>query len=248
MSITSHSSEPPKWFKTTRWSVVGRAGRQADAADAAAAMQDLCESYWLPLYSYVRRRGYSAEDAQDLTQDFFARLLEKNSVAAAQRDRGRFRSFLLGSLKNFLSDEWDKTRALKRGGGAVHCSLEFSDGERTYQMEPVDAATPEQIFERRWAITLLERVMQRLQRDYAAAGNEAVFSALSFCLAGDRGAQPYADLAVSLGVSENTVKSMVHRLRARYRAVLRDEIAQTVSSPAEVEEELRYLFEVLGRA
>jgi RNA polymerase sigma-70 factor (ECF subfamily) len=224
-----------------------RAGRDSDPALTAAAMQSLCESYWLPLYSYVRHRGFSAEDAQDITQDFFARLLEKNTVAKAQQSRGKFRSFLLGSLKNFLSDEWDKSRAQKRGGGVVPCSLEFADGERTYKLEPASNVTPEQIFERRWALTLLEKVLQRLQQEYQSAGKGDVFASLSPCLAGERTALPYAELAERMGITESAVKSMVHRLRGRYRTLLRLEIGDTVASVEEIDEELRYLFEVLSR-
>lgn len=247
MNITKTTPGQGGWFATTRWSLVVKASHESDPAQTAAAMQALCESYWLPLYSYVRRRGYASDDAQDLTQEFFARLIEKNSFGAAQQDRGKFRSFLLGSLKNFLADEWDKSRAQKRGGGTVVSSLEFSDGERTYSLEPANDVTPEQIYERRWALTLLENVLAQLEKEHAACGKGQVYAMLNPCLVGERTAQPYAELAMRLGVAESTVKSMVHRLRGRYRTLLRMEIANTVATPEEIDEELRYLFQVLGR-
>lgn len=235
------------WFCTTRWSLVLAANHGSDGKQAAAAMQSLCETYWVPLYSYVRCRGYSADDAQDLTQEFFARLLAKNSMAAANPRCGKFRSFLLATLKNFLCDDWDKSRALKRGGAHLFCSLEFADGERTYELEPVNYVSPEQIYERRWALTLLAKVMNSLEQDYSRTGNEKLFAALRPCLIGERAAQPYASLAAELGTTESAIKSMVHRLRGRYRVLLRAEIASTLAAQNEVDEELGYLFEILGR-
>lgn len=244
---TNPSSFRKNWFVSTRWSVVIRAGRDSDPNQKIAATQFLCESYWQPLYCYIRRRGYSAEDAQDLTQEFFARLLEKDRLAAARQERGKFRSFLLTSLKHFLADERDKLHAKKRGGGLPILSLEFSDGERTYLTEPVDHVTPEQIFERRWALTLLENVIQQLKAEYEASGRAKLYSALHHCLLGERTALPYADLADGFGVAENTLKSLVHRLKRRYRTLLRQEIASTVLTPEEVDEELNYLFQILRR-
>jgi len=214
---------------------------------AHQAMERLCESYWQPLYSYVRRRGSSPEDAQDMTQEFFARLLGSNRVSRADQQKGKFRSFLLTSMKNFLSDEWDKAHAQKRGGGVQPCSLQFDDGERTYVLEPVNNVTPEQVFERRWALTLLDNVLVRLREEHIAEGREEQFDMLNPCLVGDRDAQPYMQLADQLGITEGGVKSAVHRLRKRYRELLRKEIANTVATPEEIDEELGYLFEVLGR-
>lgn len=245
MNITPSSAGSP-WFATTHWSLVVSAGERNNVK-SHDAMQLLCNSYWQPLYSYVRRRGYGPEDAQDLTQEFFARLLQNDRLARADQIKGKFRSFLLGSLKNFLADEWDKKQAQKRGGGAPVCSLHFEDGERTYKLEPVNYVTPEQIFERRWALTLLDNVVHRLKEEYIGAGKSELYEALSPCLIGDRTVQPYAQLAAHMAVTESAVKSAVHRLRGRYRELLRQEIANTVARPEEVDEELNYLFVVLGR-
>jgi RNA polymerase sigma factor (sigma-70 family) len=232
-------------FVTTHWSVVLTAGR-SDTPRARDALTNLCQTYWFPLYAYVRRRGHSPEDAQDLTQEFFARLLEKNWVGGADQRKGKFRSFLLTAMKRFLADEWDKARAQKRGGGQAPLPLQFDTAETRYGHEPADQVTPEQSFERRWALTLLDSVLNRLRAEFEQEGRAELFAALNPCLVGDRTAQPYAELAVKLGVSEGTVKSAVHRLRQRYRQLLRDEIAQTVAEPGEVDEELRHLFAVLG--
>ncbi len=232
-------------FVTTRWSVVLTAGH-SDTAHALVALEKLCRAYWYPLYAYVRRRGQSPEDAKDLTQEFFARLLERNWVGRADQQKGRFRSFLLSAMNHFLADEWDKARAQKRGGGRTPIPLQFDTAETRYGHEPVDNVTPEHSYERRWALTVLDEVLPRLRSEYEQAGRAEFFAALHPCLVGDRTAQPYAELAVKLGVSEGAVKSVVHRLRQRYRELLRDEIAQTVAGPSEVDEELRHLFVVLG--
>ena len=232
-------------FVTTHWSVVLTAGRN-DTARAQAALERLCQTYWYPLYAYVRRRGHSPEDAQDLTQEFFARLLEHNWLGRADQQRGRFRSFLLSAMNHFLSDEWDKARAQKRGGKFTHVPLEFEVAETRFSHEPIEHITPEQNFERRWALTLLDEVLRRLRSEYEQDGRGQLFAALNPCLVGDRNSQPYAELAVKLGITEGTVKSAVHRLRQRYRQLLRDEIAQTVAAPGEVDEELRHLFAVLA--
>jgi RNA polymerase sigma factor (sigma-70 family) len=235
---------PRQVFVTTHWSVVLTAGR-SDTTRARAALENLCQTYWHPLYAYVRRRGHSSEDSQDLTQAFFARLLERNAVAAVAPEKGRFRSFLLASLNHFLSDEWDKARAQKRGGGKV-ISLDLQSAETRLGEIPVENFTPEKAFEHRWAITLLEQVYQRLGEEYRAQGKGTLFDALRTTLAGASDAAPYAELARQLDMSEGAVKVAVHRLRQRYRALLRDTIADTVSTPDEVEDELRYLFRTLA--
>lgn len=234
------------WFATTQWSMIVSAGRIGHPT-AQQALEQLCESYWLPLYSYVRRRGYSAEDAQDLTQEFFARFVQHNRVARADQQKGRFRSFLLTSFKNFLSDEWDKVRAQKRGGGMQFVPLQFETGEATYVHEPAENVTPEEIYERRWALTLLAKVLSRLKQEHEEDGKGELFTALTPCLIGERTAQPYAELAQKLGTTEVALKSAVHRLRKQYRQVLRQEIGNTVATEAEIEEELNYLFTVLSR-
>jgi RNA polymerase sigma factor (sigma-70 family) len=233
-------------FATTRWSVVLAAAHN-DTTKAQAALEKLCLTYWYPLYAYVRRRGYSAHDAQDLTQGFFAHLLERHSIVAADPNRGRFRSFMLGVMNHFLADEWHRARAQKRGGGATFLPLQFDTAETRYGHEPVDRTTPEQNYERRWAMALLEEVLRRLGDEYKQEGRAELFAELNPCLVGERTAQPYAELAARLGVSEGTVKSAVHRLRQRYRQLLREEIAHTVAEPGEADAELHHLFAVLGR-
>jgi len=232
-------------FVTTHWSVVLSAGA-ADEADAQKALTKLCQTYWYPLYGYVRGRGHSREDAQDLTQEFFARLLARHWVENADRSKGRFRSFLLTAMERFLADEWDKTRAQKRGGGVPCLPLEFDPAETRLSREPVDDVTPEQSYEKRWVLTLLEEVLKRLRAEYEAEGNAVLFGEIHPCLVGDGESLPQAVVAEKLGVSESAVKSAVHRMRRRYRKLLRQEIAETVS-PGEVDEELRHLFAVMGR-
>ena len=246
---STHTAAPKgsgAWFVTTHWSVVLSAGR-SDTPRAHHALERLCQTYWFPLYAYVRRRGHSPEDAQDLTQEFFARLLEGNRVRTADQQKGRFRSFLLAGLNNFLADEWDKSRAQKRGGGLRTVPLQLDTAETRYGSEPVDHVTPEQSFERRWALTLLDDVLKRLGEEHEREGKADLFAALNPCLVGDRTSQPYLELAQRLGTTESAMKSAVHRLRRRYRQLLREEIANTVASPDEVDDELRHLFSVLSR-
>jgi len=231
-------------FVTTHWSVVLTAGRW-DTTLAQVALAKLCRIYWHPLYAYVRRRGYSPHDAEDLTQEFFARLLKRNDVATVGPDRGKFRSYLLGAMNHFLSDEWDKARAQKRGGGKV-IHLDTAVAESVYAQDHADALTPERIFDRRWAVTVLEEVHHRLQQEHRREGKAAQFEALRFSLMGERSAVPYAELAGKLGMSEGAVKVAVHRLRQRYRTLLREFIAETVATPDEVEDELRYLMRALA--
>jgi RNA polymerase sigma-70 factor (ECF subfamily) len=206
----------------------------------------LCRAYWYPLYAFVRRQGVTPEDAQDLTQAFFERLIEKNFLADVQREKGRFRSFLLAALKHFLANEWDKSRAQKRGGGAVHVPIDTASDETRYGLEPAHLDTPEKLFERRWAITLLDRVLERLRDEHVKAGKAEWFEQLKPCLTAEKAALGYAELGARVGLSEGAVKVAVHRLRQRYRELLRSEIAETVDSPGEVDEELRHLFTALS--
>jgi RNA polymerase sigma factor (sigma-70 family) len=249
---TDHPDTPPERavrqavFATTHWTVVLTAGR-SETTNATAALEKLCQTYWYPLYGYVRRCGHSPEDAQDLTQAFFARLLEGQWIGRADREKGKFRSFLLSALKYFLADEWDRARAKKRGGGISPLPLQFDTAETRYGHEPADHTTPEQLYERRWALALLEEVLRRLAQEYTRDGKMNYFAELNPCLVGDRAALPYAELAVKLGLSESAVKSIAHRMRLRYRELLREEIANTVDNPAEVDEELQHLFTILGR-
>ncbi len=233
-------------FRTTHWSVVLAAGRRSspDARDALAA---LCQVYWYPLYAYVRRRGHSREDAQDLTQAFFARLLEENVADKADPTRGKFRSFLLASLNHFLAKEWRRARAQKRGAGQVALSIDLAAGEHRYTLEPSQELTAERIFERRWALTLIEQTLAKLRDEFAASGKLVLFESLKPYLGGDESTVPYGEIAADLGKTEGAVKVAVHRLRQRCRELLRAEIARTVSGPQEVDDELRDLFDAVAR-
>jgi RNA polymerase sigma-70 factor (ECF subfamily) len=228
-------------FATTHWSLVAAAG-QGPSPEAQEALAALCQLYWYPLYAYARRRLPSAHDAQDLTQGFFAQLLEKDYLQAADPQRGKFRSFLLTAFKHFLSKERDRANAQKRGGGRPVLALDFQAGERRYQREPVDPTTPETAYERRWALAILEQTLARLRQEMANAGKEQLFERLKGVLAGEGLEEPYARVAEELGISEQAVKVAVHRLRRRYQELLRAEITQTVAAPDEVEDELRDLF------
>ena len=230
-------------FATTHWSVVLAAANQ-ETPEAAAALERLCCSYWYPLYAYVRREGYAAADAQDLTQGFFAQLLARNSLERVAPEKGRFRSFLLAAMRHFLSDQRDRARTLKRGGGAEILSLDAQEAEERYRLEPVDRLDAEKIYERRWAMTLVEQALAQLREESAAAGKAKLFEHLRQFVAGESEAT-WGDAAAELGLSEGAMKAAVHRLRQRYRILLRDEIAHTVSDPAEIEEEVRYLIRVI---
>jgi len=229
----------------THWTVVLAAGGN-DSTQARQALELLCKSYWPPIYAFIRRQGYSPHDAQDLTQGFFARILEKNWIGAADRNRGRFRSFLLGTLKHFLANEWDRAAAQKRGGGQTPISIDIDSAETRCGIELADRMTAERIFERRWALTLLDEVLQRLRQEYVEAGREALFDHLKQTLTEPSGSMPYLQIAARLKSTEGAVKVAVHRLRQRYRELLRAEIARTVASPDEVEDELRNLFAALS--
>ena len=232
-------------FTTTHWSLVLAAGH-GSRPDAATALATLCEAYWYPLYYYVRRRGYRAEEAQDLTQEFFAKLLEKGSLKVADPDRGRFRSFLLASLNHFLAKEWRRASAQKRGGGKPAVSLDAESAETRYRQEPAHNLTPEKAYERRWALLLLEKALSKLRDEYAASGKAGAFARLAAFLGGGERAA-YEKAARELDMTEGAVKVAVHRLRKRCRAILRAEVAQTVADPADVDEELRHLMAAVGQ-
>ena len=239
----SRDSVPPgaRQFVTTHWSVVLRAGGD-DSTVARAALEELCRAYWYPLYAFVRRQGRSPQDAEDLTQAFFTRLLEKSYIASADQEKGRFRTFLLIALKRFLANEWDREHAQKRGGFATVVSIDQSLAESRFGAEPAHQETPDVLFERQWAMTLLEQVMARLQSDCRAEE----FAYLRACLTKDDAALPYAEIGTRLNMTEAAVKMAVQRLRARYREMLREEIAKTLASPDDIEDELRHLFAVFG--
>jgi RNA polymerase sigma-70 factor (ECF subfamily) len=206
------------------------------------ALTRLCQAYWYPLYAFIRRQGYRPEDAQDLTQGFFAHLLEHQALANLDRTKGKFRSFLLACLRHFLADKRDFARAQKRGSGAALIPLDATFAEARYGMEPVDAASPDKAFDRSWALALMELVLAQLRTEQDRSGKQAQFALLQDCLMGEPGAPRYADLAAQLGASEAAIKMLVSRLRRRYRDLLRQEIAQTVNTPEEFEEEIRQLF------
>jgi len=232
-------------FPTTHWSVVLRAG-QPESGIAQAALEELCRGYWYPIYSFLRRRGCSPEDAQDLTQEFFSRLLANRGLASVDPAKGRFRSFLLVSLKNLLANEWNRAQAQKRGGGATLFSLDEKTAEERYRLEPPDNATPETIVERRWAETLLERVLLRVRAEWNERDKQRRFDALKTFLTDRRGETSVAEAAAQLGTTVPALRSVIHKLREIYRRVFLEEIAQTVDSPEEVEEEVRYLFAMLS--
>jgi DNA-directed RNA polymerase specialized sigma24 family protein len=235
----------PEAFATTRWSLVRAAGL-GEGSDGREALSVLCRTYWYPLYAYLRRHGHQPDEAQDLTQGFFAHLLEGQVLAVADAERGRFRFFLLQSLKNFLSTERRRQFAQKRGGGRPMWSLDFQSGEERYRLEPADPLTPERLFDRRWALTLLEQCLTELRREYESSGRGALFAALESHLEGGPEAPGYAEVGARLGLSEGAVKVAAHRLRRRYREVLREAIAETVSTPEEIDAELRDLLNVLS--
>jgi RNA polymerase sigma factor (sigma-70 family) len=228
-------------FVTTHWSAVVRAG-QSDAPIAHEALSELCRTYWYPLYGFIRSRGCDPPQAEDLTQEFFQRLLEKNYVADARQEKGKFRTFLLTALKRFLANEWDRQHAQKRGGFQTAIEIDQATAESRLNPELAQPSTPETVFERQWAMTLLERVMKQLQEEYSATGRAKLFEHLRGCLAKGESTRSYAEIAAQLNLNEPAVRTAIHRMRARYRELLRQEIGATVSSPQEIEEELRHLF------
>lgn len=244
--------EPQDWssraasdhFATTQWSLV-LAAQDGTSPEARAALAALCRSYWYPLYAFIRRQGFDVDQAQDLIQEFFTRLLEKDFLAMVDREKGKFRSFLLKACTHFLANERDRARAQKRGGGRELVSFPVDHAERRYGQEPSHMLTPERLFERHWALTLLEQVLARLKNEMTRAEKGRLFERLKTFLTGDRG-EPYRRLAAELGMTEGAVKVAVHRLRQRYRELLLEEIGRTVEDPADVDEEIDRLFTALG--
>jgi len=226
-------------FAQTNWFMVAAAA-QKSCAESRAALEELCRIYWYPLYAFVRRQNYSPEDAQDLTQGFFAHLIEKNSLSFADRERGKFRTFLLAALKNFLANEWQKNHAAKRGGGNV-VSWDQQSAEARYLAEPRDDLSPDKLYERHWATALLAHVRDRLRTEYVRAGKQALFDQLQDVLAGSKAEASYDALAQKLRMTEGAIKVAVYRLRQRFGEMLQAEVAQTVDSPFDVDEEVKYL-------
>ena len=231
-------------FATTQWSIVISAGHES-SPDSRRALESLCQAYWQPLYAYARCRVSDVHEAQDLTQAFFAELLEKNYVGAATPDRGRFRAFLITAFKHFLSKQWEKAKALKRGGGRAPLSLDFESADSNFRIEPESGLTPDQIYDRQWAIALLDQIVERLRCEFEAAGKEELFEELKSFMVGEHQGQTYAQAAVRLNMTEAAARKAASRMRGRYRELLREEIAQTVSDPDDVENEIRNLFAVL---
>lgn len=238
------SSAPRDVFVTTRWTMVLSAGRKS-SPHSDRALGELCQTYWYPLYAFVRRQGKTKEDAEDLVQAFFARFLEKNYLEGLAAERGKFRAFLLASLKHFLANEWDKSQAQKRGGGTEHLSLNWQDADQRFHLDPPDPTNPERLFDREWALALLDRVVARLADECERDGKAALFAHAKGFLTAGQDVLPYADAARALGLEEGALRVAVHRLRKRYRALLRDEIAQTLEDAAQVDEELRSLLAAL---
>lgn len=231
-------------FQTTKWTLVLQAGR-GDDADARVALEGLCEAYWYPLYEFVRRQGHSADESADLVQGYFALLLEKGFLDKADPERGRFRSFLLTSLKHYLYNEYDKARRLKRGGDVRHVSIDAELADKRFSVEPSDSRTPEDAYARRWALVVIDRVLDALEAEQTTDEQRKRFEQLKGHLTDSGPQAPYADIAAELGVSEAVVRVSVHRLRGRFGALLREEIGNTVSNPEEVEAEIRYLIDAL---
>jgi RNA polymerase sigma factor (sigma-70 family) len=244
MTNESGKTERTSRFNETHWTTVIAAGQ--DDSLAKEALQKLCRTYWYPLYAFVRRQGHSRYDAEDLTQEFFARLLIRGDLATVDRKKGKFRSFLLASMKHFLANEWDKARAEKRGGGKKILSINLEDSESKYAMEPTHAITPEKLYDRRWALTLLDQVMTKLRKEMLAEGKADQFEQMKTFLTGSKGELPYARVAENLGITATAAKTAVHRLRKRYRQLLVSEIADTVETKQDVEQELRYLLDALA--
>jgi len=249
MSDSEEPSAPPttaQCFTTTHWSVV-LAAKVAESSRATEALEKLCRTYWPPLYAFIRREGYDVEEAQDLTQEFFARLLEKDYLGHLHDQRGKFRSFILTFLKRFLSDERGKAAAQKRGGGKTFVSLDDTSAQEHCLLEPANQVSPDQLFEWRWAQTVLEQALHRLRQEYVACGKTPLFDQLKDLQPGEHGTLSYVEVGGQLGMTEAAIKSAVHRLRQRHRELLREEIAETVARPEEIDDEIRYLLTVLGR-
>jgi len=245
-SERGRSSDRHEWFASTHWSVVLTAGHDS-APGAREALESLCRAYWYPLYCFVRRQGFSPADAEDLTQGFLAHLLERKALQKVSQQKGRFRSFLLAALKYFLADERDKERAQKRGGGSAVVSLEDEGAETLYQRECSNDLTAEKLYERRWAMAVLDRAFVRLREEFTTAGKAALYDELR-CLQDDASeAGSYTEVAARLGMPVNTLKSHVRRFRQRYREILCEEVGHTVATPADVAEEVRHLITVVSR-
>ncbi|MGO4885811.1 MAG: RNA polymerase sigma factor [Bryobacteraceae bacterium] len=244
MPAPDHNTEHlSRRFPTTSWSLIATAGR--DSSGSADALGTLCAAYWMPVYAFIRRKGYSREESEDLSQAFFTRVLEHGTLSEARRERGRFRSFLLASVTHFLANEWDRSQAQKRGGHTSTLSFDFESGEETYHREPYHELTPEALFAREWAMALLDRVLAGQRAEYVRRGQAGQFDSLKVFLTGDQSRGSYHEAAVQLDISDAAVRTAVHRLRRQYAELLREEIAATVADAGEVEDEIRFLLAAL---
>jgi RNA polymerase sigma-70 factor (ECF subfamily) len=243
---TDPEGAPTARFTTTCWTVIVKAADQ-DTPEARQALADLCQAYWYPLYAYLRRRGHSPHEAEDLTQGFFTDILARGSLKAVDPERGRFRSFLLAALKHYVSNRRDWDRRQRRGGKIPHLSLDFGDAESCYLREPAHEETPESLFQRRWALTLIARALDRLETEVAAENKGPLFERLKYSLMGEGNTVPHARLGEELGMSEGAVKVAVHRLRKRFKALLQEEIARTLADPGDFPQEINELFLILSR-
>jgi RNA polymerase sigma factor (sigma-70 family) len=242
-ALGGNAHHGPAAFTTTHWSVVLEA--QGESPAAHEALEKLCRIYWRPIYAFLRRQGVSPEEAEDITQGFFAQLLERRKFSALRKEKGRLRSFLLGALKYFLADEQRRAMAIKRGKGQRLISLEELRADERIDMEPSDPMTAEMIYERRWALTVLEQVLSRLKDEYVGAGNAALFDSLKQLLPDEPGSPSQAEIATQLGMTENALRQAFYRFRQRYQSLLREEIANTVATPGDIEDELRHLIAVI---
>jgi len=242
-SLTGVGGSSPVAFATTHWSVVLEA--QGESPAAQEALEKLCRTYWRPIYAFLRRQGFGPEEAEDITQGFFAQLLERRSLNAVRKEKGRLRSYLLGALKYFLADEQRRSMAIKRGKGQRLIPLEEIRADERIEMAPADPVTAEMIYERRWALTVLEQVLGRLKDEYRTAGNAALFDSLKQLLPDEPGAPSQAEIAARFGITENAIRQAFYRFRQRYQSLLREEIAHTVATPGDIEDELRHLIAVL---
>jgi len=242
-ALGGNAHHGPAAFTTTHWSVVLEA--QGESPAAHEALEKLCRIYWRPIYAFLRRQGVSPEEAEDITQGFFAQLLERRKFSALRKEKGRLRSFLLGALKYFLADEQRRAMAIKRGEGQRLIPLEELRADKRIEMEPADSMTAEMIYERRWALTVLEQVLDRLKNEYRTAGNAALFDSLKQLLPDEPGSPSQAEIAAQLGMTENALRQAFYRFRQRYQSLLREEIANTVATPGDIEDELRHLIAVI---
>ena len=242
-ALGGNAHHGPAAFTTTHWSVVLEA--QGESPAAHEALEKLCRTYWRPIYAFLRRQGVSPEEAEDITQGFFAQLLERRKFSAVRKEKGRLRSFLLGALKYFLADEQRRAMAIKRGEGQRLIPLEELRADKRIETEPADPMTAEMIYERRWALTVLEQVLDRLKNEYRTAGNAALFDSLKQLLPDEPGSPSQAEIAAQLGMTENALRQAFYRFRQRYQSLLREEIAHTVATPGDIEDELRHLIAVI---